>query len=104
MLNVWSEVNAYADGHAVYKTRYSVPFTPVGKSLWLTSTDTAVQPFHQHELIAINPRLHKAGDRNTVRDHLPPATQAWLEQDQQWCLARAKKIGRSCHAPVLSRR
>jgi len=103
VLAVWSEVKVHTDGHVVYKKAlYSVPFTLVGKSLWLKSTDTVVQLFHQHELIATHPRLRKAGDRHTVRDHQPPAAQAWLEHDPQWCLARAKEIGPSCHALVLA--
>src|ERR1700753_3893658 len=52
--------------------------------------------------IATHPRLRKAGDRHTVRDHQPPAAQAWLEHDPQWCLARAREIGPSCHALVLA--
>ncbi|CAD6561126.1 hypothetical protein LMG28727_07349 [Paraburkholderia kirstenboschensis] len=93
----------HTDGHVVYrKALYSVPFTLVGESLWLRSTDTVVQLFHQHELIATHPRLRKAGERHTVRDHQPPAAQAWLEHDRQWCLARAKEIGLSCPALVVA--
>jgi transposase len=103
VLAVWSEVKVHTDGHIVYRRAlYSVPFTLVGKSLWLKSTDTVVQLFHQHELIATHPRLRKAGDRHQVRDHQPPAAQAWLEHDPQWCLARAREIGPSCHALVLA--
>ena len=70
-----------------------VPFTLVGRDLWLKATDTVVQLFHRHELVATHPRLRKPGDRQTVRDHQPPEAQAWLEHDPQWCLARAKEIG-----------
>ena len=92
VLAVWSEVKVHTDGHVVYrKALYSVPFTLVGKDLWLKATDTVVQLFHRHELVATHPRLRKPGDRHTVRDHQPPAAQAWLEHDPQWCLARAKR-------------
>jgi hypothetical protein len=37
-----------------------------------------------------------------VRDHQPPAAQAWLEHDPQWCLARAREIGPSCLAVALA--
>ncbi|MFP4897410.1 Mu transposase domain-containing protein, partial [Paraburkholderia sp. EG304] len=103
VLAVWCEVKVHTDGHVVYKKAlYSVPFTLVGKQLWLKATDTVVQVFHRHELVATHPRLRKPGDRHTVRDHQPPETQAWLEHEPQWCLARAKDIGPACHALVLA--
>jgi hypothetical protein len=38
--------------------------------------------------------------RSTVRDHQPPAAQAWLEHEPQWCLTQAKEGGPSCYALV----
>jgi len=103
VLAVWKEVTVHSDGHVVYrKALYSVPFTLVGKDLWLKATDTVVQLFHQHGLVATHPRLRKPGDRHTVRDHQPPAALAWLEHDPQWCLARAREIGPSCLAVALA--
>lgn len=103
VLAVWSEVKVHTDGHVVYKNvLYSVPFTLVGKQLWLKATDTVVQVFHRHELVATHARKRKPGDRSTVRDHQPPEAQAWLEHDPQWCLARAKEIGPACHAVILA--
>jgi hypothetical protein len=103
VLAVWSEVKVHTDGHVVYqKVLYSVPFTLVGKQLWLKATDTVVQVFHRHELVATHARKRKPGDRSTVRDHQPPEAQAWLDHDPQWCLARAKEIGPACHAVILA--
>lgn len=103
VLAVWTEVKVHTDGHVVYKkVLYSVPFKLVGKELWLKATDTVVQVFYRHELVATHPRLRKHGDRHTVRDHQPPEAQAWLEHDPQWCLARAKDIGPACHAVILA--
>lgn len=84
VLAVWSEVKVDTDGHIDKKALYSVPSMLVGKNLWLKSTDTVVQLFHQHELVATHPRLRKPDDRHTVRDHQPPTAQAWLEHDPQW--------------------
>jgi transposase len=103
VLAVWSEVKVHTDGHIVYKNAlYLVPFTLVGKQLWLKVTDTVVQAFHRHELVATHPRLRKPGDRHTVRDHQPPEAQAWLERDPQWCLAQAREIGPACLAVILA--
>ncbi|WP_425606039.1 Mu transposase domain-containing protein [Paraburkholderia sejongensis] len=66
-----------------HKALYSVPFALVGKILWVKATDTVLQLFHQHELVATHPRLSKPGARSTVRDHQPLAAQAWLEHEPQ---------------------
>ncbi|MGF6305026.1 hypothetical protein OKW42_008379 [Paraburkholderia sp. WC7.3d] len=102
VLAAWSTVTVHRDAHIQHhKAMYSVPFALVGKTPWLKATDTVVQLFHQHELVATHPRLRKPGARSTVRDHQPPPAQAWLEHDPQWCLAQAKEIGPSCHALIL---
>lgn len=103
VLAAWATVTVHRDAHIQYhKALYSVPFALVGKTLWLKATDTVVQLFHQHELVATHPRLRKAGTRSTVRDHQPPAAQAWLEHDPQRCLSQAKGIGPSCLALILA--
>ena len=103
VLAAWSTVTVHRDAHIQHhKALYSVPFALVGKTLWVKATDTVVQLFHQHELVATHPRLRKPGARSTVRDHQPPAAQAWLEHDPQWCLAQSKEIGASCHALILA--
>jgi hypothetical protein len=40
------------------------------------------------------------GERKTLPDHMPPAAQAWLPQDTQWCLAEAGRVGSACEALV----
>ena len=102
MISVWKEVSVHRDGHVVYRNAlYSAPYALVGKALWLKATDTVIQLYHQHQLVATHPR-QRAGARHTVRDHQPPEAQAWLEHDPQWCLARAKEIGPSCHGVILA--
>jgi len=103
ILAAWSTVTVHRDAHIQYhRALYSVPFSLVSKTLWLKATDTAVQLFHQHELVATHARLRKPGARSTVRDHLPPPAQAWLEHDPQWCLAQAREIGPFCLALILA--
>jgi hypothetical protein len=103
VLAAWSTVTVHRDAHIQHhRALYSAPFALVGKTLWVKATDTVVQLFHQHELVATHPRLRKPGARSTVRDHLPPAAQAWLEHDPQWCLSQAREIGPSCLALILA--
>lgn len=99
----WTKVSVHRGCHVQFhKGLYSVPCKLVGHTLWLKATDTAVQLFREHELVAVHPRLHRAGTRSTVRDHLPPEAQAWQMHDPQWCLAEAKRIGTACHPVVLA--
>ena len=102
VLAEWTKVSVHRDCHVQFhKALYSAPCKLVGQTLWLKATDTTVQLFREHELVAVHPRLHRAGARSTVRDHLPPEAQAWQMHDPQWCLAEAKRIGAACHAVVL---
>ena len=59
-----------------------------------------IRIYHDHELVAIHPRLFKHGEVSTVTDHLPPDAQAYLVRDPQWCLTQAKGIGSACLAVV----
>ena len=74
------------------KSFYFAPFTLVHKSLWLRATEKTVQIFHEQQLVATHPRLHKPCTRSTVKDHLPPEATAYLMRDPQWCLVQAQKV------------
>jgi hypothetical protein len=94
---VWNKVSVHRDCHVSFdKSLYSVPFTLVGKRLWLKATDTTVTIFEDYRLVATHLRARKAGTRRTVRDHLPPEAQAFFAQDRSWCCEQAKRIGPAC--------
>ncbi|HEX7075595.1 MAG TPA: IS21 family transposase [Hyphomicrobiaceae bacterium] len=94
-LGVWARVRVHRDCHVQFeRALYSVPFTLIGRELWLRATDTAVSVYQDHRLIALHLRARSAGTRRTVAAHLPPAARAFFTHDRQWCLAQAEKIGR----------
>lgn len=98
----WAKVVVHSDTHVQYRyCLYSVPYRLVGQSLWLRAADTSVRVFHEHALVATHPRLHKAGERSTIRDHLPPNALAWSLATPQWCLLQAESIGPSCHELIV---
>ncbi|MFC0694223.1 hypothetical protein [Paraburkholderia humisilvae] len=66
----------------------------VGKQLWLKATDTVVQMFHRHQLVATHARWRKHGDRHAVRDHQPPEVRAWLEHDPIGAWRARRRFGR----------
>jgi transposase len=96
-LGVWARVRVHRDCHVQFeKALYSVPFTLVGRELWLRATDTAVTVYAEHRQVALHVRARTPGTRRTTSAHLPPAARAFFAHDRQWCLARAEQIGPAC--------
>jgi transposase len=96
-LGSWHAVAVHRDCHVQHeRVLYSVPFALVGKRLWLRATDGAVSIFADYRLVATHPRGRKPGERQTVREHLPPEAQAFFTQDRSWCAAQAAAIGPAC--------
>lgn len=100
-LAVWAQVSVHSDAHVQFeKALYSVPFRLLGQRLWLKATSGTVSVFQEHVLVATHPRAHAPGQRETVRDHLPPEALAWSMADPQHCLAAAERIGRHCRIVI----
>jgi transposase len=96
-LGTWAMAGVHRDGHLQFeRSLYSVPFTLIGRRLWLRATDTSVAIYAEHALIAQHLRAPAPGTRRTVREHLPPDAQAYFLRDRHWCVAEAGKIGPAC--------
>lgn len=95
---IWTRVKLHGNCHIQFKkAQYSAPYQLVHRELWLKATDSTVKLYHNLELVAVHPRLTKAGARATVRDHYPPEAVAYLMQDPQYCLKEAETVGPLCH-------
>lgn len=93
----WSQLTLHGNCHVQLEyCYYSAPYQLVNKRLWVRATEKTVQIFHNHELVAVHPRLHKPGTRSTVPQHLPPEAIAYKMRDPQWCLKQAAEIGPQC--------
>lgn len=100
-LGSWHRVSVHRDCHVQFeRVLYSAPFTLVGKTLWLRATDAAVALFEDYRHVATHPRGLKPGQRVSVREHLPPQAQAFLNRDRAWCASQAERIGPSCKALI----
>jgi len=100
-LGTWHRVTVHRDCHVQFeRALYSVPFTLVGKVLWLRATDVAVSVFEDYRHVTTHLRARHAGERRTVHDHLPPQAQAFFAHDRDWCLAQAERVGPACAALV----
>ncbi len=97
-LAVWAQVKVHGDGHVQFQhCRYSVPYILIRETVWLRAGDSTVRIYQQHELKATHKRLRHQGGRSTVKEHQPPAAQAYNMQDPQYCLKQAEKVGEYCH-------
>lgn len=96
-LGSWHGVSVHRDCHVQHeRILYSVPFTLVGKRLWLRATDSTVAIFEDYRWVATHPRGRKPGARFTITEHLPPAAQAFFRHDRHWCLTQARAVGPAC--------
>ena len=90
-LAVWARVKLHPDCHVQFeKAYYSAPFRLVRQHLWLRATETTVQLFRDHELVATHPRQFRPGARSTIDEHLPPEAIAYKRRDPQWCLRHSE--------------
>ena len=100
-LAVWAKVKVHGNAHIAFeKNLYSVPYRLIRQTLWLKATDTTVQVFKEHELVAVHCRLQGMGHHSTVDDHMPPDALAYKLRDPQWCLKQAEEIGPACLALI----
>ena len=90
----WKSCRLHTDCYAIFdRSYYSAPHRLIGKKLMLRATDRQVQLFHDHQLVATHPRATRAGQRHTIRDHLPPDKAAWFDTTPDGCREQARSIG-----------
>ncbi len=100
-LATWQKVILHNDCHVQFlKCRYSAPYRLIKEILWLRATINTVRIYYDDALIALHPRLFKAGTKSTLQEHLPPNALAYLMRDPQWCLEQAKRIGKHCEQVI----
>jgi transposase len=96
-ISVWTQVKLHRNCHVQFeKSYYSAPYPLVGRQLWLKATDTAVNLYHDIQLVATHPREKRPGQFSTVDEHMPPEALAFKRQNSQWCLKQAETIGPEC--------
>lgn len=97
----WAKAILHPNAHVQHDyCFYSAPFRLIGQTLWLEITPDVLRIYHDHELVAMHPRLFKKGGKSTVEDHVPPDARAFLMRDPQWCLKQARDVGPAATAVV----
>lgn len=99
---VWKRLKVYRDIHIQFdKAYYSVPYELRGEYVEARKTDSQVTVFHQNELVAVHIPA-SPGQRRTNKDHYPPDTGRYMEQDTEYCIRQALSIGQYTHRIVKS--
>lgn len=89
----WKEALVHPDTHVVFDRRlYSVPWTLVGKTVWLRATRTSVVVYYQDERVATHDRCG-GGGRSTIDAHLPEHRGDLRHRSRSYWEDRASRIG-----------
>jgi transposase len=84
--------------------RYSAPHTLIGRKLDLRVSAVSVEIWHDARMVALHPRLDRAGDVSTDPNHMPPhhlARRASAEEDLQiWARLQSDAVQTVAKAEV----
>jgi transposase len=82
------------------KHRYSVPFKLIGRDVQIIYDTEVVEIYLQRQRVAVHKRIYTEGGWTTVKEHMPEAHRAILEQrgwDKEVFLHKAMTIGSHVH-------
>jgi transposase len=77
-----------SDGHF-----YSVPHQLIGQTVEIRATVGVVEVYAAHQRVASHPRSAVRGGHTTVREHMPPAHQAYIDWTPERLQGWAQAIG-----------
>ena len=90
----WRRAKVHPDYHVeVKRAYYSVPYGLIGQRVDVRLTASAVEIFHQGQLVAAHPRASVRGRRSTRDGHRPPSHVAVIERSLSRVLDRAEAVG-----------
>jgi len=68
----WKQARVHIDYHVeIDRHYYSVPYQLVGQKIWVRTTSSVVECFHQHKRVASHLRSFVKGKHTTCKDHMP---------------------------------
>jgi hypothetical protein len=90
---LWKEARVHRDVHVQAEGAfYSVPWTHVGRNVWLRIGRGQVVIHVGDVVVATHPRLLR-GQRSTTEDHLPERRGPWRHRSKEHWMGKAKAIG-----------
>ncbi len=93
-LAYWKKATVHIDYHVeVERHYYSVPYTLVKKKLDVRYTASTVECFYRNKRVAVHLRDNRSGRHSTIKEHMPPSHQKYLEWTPDRFKRWAAKIG-----------
>jgi transposase len=90
----WKNARVSIDYHIAFEDHYySVPHTLVGQEVQIRATERMLEVFHRNQQVAIHPLSSQQGRFSTSADHMPSHHRFVLNQDSDFFLREAAKIG-----------
>ena len=90
----WKTAKVNIDYHVAFEKHfYSVPHALIQQQVEIKATERMVEIFHKGKQVAIHPRSHAQGRFTTRTEHMPSNHRFVAEQDTNWMLKQAEKIG-----------
>lgn len=93
----WKKATVHIDYHVEVEGHYySVPFRLIGKKLDVRYTQSTVECFYKNTRMASHLRSYQRGHHTTLKEHMPPSHQRWLEWSPERFERWALKTGPAC--------
>jgi len=90
---VWKDATVHRDSHVEFDRRlYSVPWTLVGRRVWLQASGDTLIVFADDERVATH-SLRGRGLRSTTEAHLPEHRAPLRQRSREWWEEKAARIG-----------
>ncbi len=90
----WKRARVSIDYHVAFEGHYySVPHTLVSQEVQIRATERMLEVFHRSQQVAIHPLSHLSGRFTTSADHMPSHHRFVLNQDSDFFLREAAKVG-----------
>jgi transposase len=93
----WKRATVHIDYHVELEGHYySIPYRLVGKKVDLRYTPHTLECFYQSTRVASHIRSYLRGRHTTLKEHMPPNHQRWLDWTPERFGRWAQKIGPAC--------
>jgi transposase len=93
----WKKATVHIDYHVEVEGHYySVPFRLIGKKLDVRYTPSTVECFYKNTRLASHLRSYLCGHHTSLKEHMPPSHQRWLEWSPERFERWAQKTGPAC--------
>lgn len=84
------------------KHYYSLPYHHIGKRVKVVYSDSAVEIYHQQELLTVHPRTKQKYGYSTIKEHMPSHHRFISEWSSEKFIAWAAQIGDHCKALIIN--